>query len=112
MKQKTTSPDELKQPDLSYPTSSPLERITSLFSSTPPPTTSVYSTDPSLFVRLEEYLLASPTSVAVLSSVGTTGLVLGSLYAYRRYWRRIPNAEGVPGRTIQNKRFIRGIVTS
>ncbi|KAH8079679.1 hypothetical protein HD553DRAFT_277018 [Filobasidium floriforme] len=103
-----------------YPTTSPLERLTSYYfpasssssSSSTTPTTSTYPTDPSLFVRLEQYLLASPTSVAIVSSVGTTGLVLGSLVFYRRYWRRIPNAEAVPGRTIQNKRFIRGIVTS
>jgi hypothetical protein len=100
-----------------YPTASPLERLTSYYlpSSTSPtstPTTSAYPTDSSFFVRLEQYLLASPTSVAVVSSVGTTGLVLGSLLFYRRYWRRIPNAEAVPGRTIEDKRFIRGIVTS
>jgi hypothetical protein len=102
-----------------YPMTSPLERLTSYYfptscssSSSTAPTTSTYPTDPSLFVRLEQYFLASPTSVAIVSSVGTTGLVLGSLVFYRRYWRRIPNAEAVSGRTIQNKRFIRGIVTS
>jgi hypothetical protein len=47
----------------------------------------------------------------VLAGIGGGALMLGSVAAYKRYFRRIPNAEFVSAKDLQRKRWIKGVVT-
>jgi hypothetical protein len=94
-------------PSPSTPT--PLDRLTSLFSASHLETKSSGSSSSSIS---NSDLLSSPASIAVISSLGTTALVLGGISGYRRYWKRFTTAENVPGKIIQGKKWIKGVVTS
>ncbi|KAG8964468.1 putative endonuclease lcl3 [Tulasnella sp. 419] len=45
---------------------------------------------------------------AALGSV----LTLATLFSYKRFWKRIPNADAVPFNVLSKKRWIKGVVTS
>ncbi len=110
----------------SYPISSPLESITSLFSlSRPPPSPSLPPLTPpsssrsSLILSYLPPSIASPiqaitstrTGVAVLSATSATVLTAGTILCYRRYWKRIRTADYVTQGMLNRKRWIKGVVT-
>ena len=49
--------------------------------------------------------------MGVLSAVAATGLTVGGLAGYRRYWRRIRNADYVTSGMLDRKKWVKGIVT-
>lgn len=53
----------------------------------------------------------SPTAVAGISAVSATGLTLLSVVVYRKYIRRIRNADYVTSGMIQERKWIKGVVT-
>ncbi|KAG8989998.1 putative endonuclease lcl3 [Tulasnella sp. JGI-2019a] len=62
--------------------------------------------------KLEAYGLTSQAAhlsfVAACSSIATVSCI----WTYRRYWKRIPNAESVPTKLIARRGWINGVVTS
>jgi len=52
-----------------------------------------------------------PHAPLVVVSVGSIVGTLGLGFAYRRYIRRIPDAQSVSANAIANKRWIKGVVT-
>ena len=79
--------------------------FSSLFSSSDPSSSSeAYS----LPFTLPDDLLV----VGALSALAGMGLAVGGIAGYRRYWRRIRNANDVTGKMIDQKRWVRGVVTS
>ncbi|WWC88580.1 uncharacterized protein L201_003492 [Kwoniella dendrophila CBS 6074] len=98
-----------------YPYESPLENITSLFSSPSSPSSSSSSsrsTSTSSNPSLKEWIPKDPVVVGIISAVGATCITLGSISGYRRYWRRIRNANSVTTGMLERKTWIRGVVTS
>ncbi|WVQ73158.1 hypothetical protein IAR50_002722 [Cryptococcus sp. DSM 104548] len=53
-----------------------------------------------------------PVLVGIISALGASALTLGSIAAYRKYWRRIRNADSVTMGMIDRKTWVRGVVTS
>lgn len=94
--------------------SSPLETVTSWFSGKKqdPPversnTSSIHDLASSTFNEIK----SSPAAVAGLSAVSATGLTLLSVVIYRKYIRRIRNADYVTSRMVQERKWIKGVVT-
>jgi hypothetical protein len=54
---------------------------------------------------------SSPAAVAALSAVSATGLTLLSVVVYRKYIKRIRNADYVTSGMIQERKWIKGVVT-
>jgi hypothetical protein len=54
---------------------------------------------------------SSPAAVAALSAVSATTLTLLSVVVYRKYIKRIRNADYVTSGMIQERKWIKGIVT-
>ncbi|KAG8887887.1 putative endonuclease lcl3 [Tulasnella sp. 332] len=61
---------------------------------------------------LESYGPTSPAAQGALAAVCGSIATLGFLWTYRRYWKRIPNAEAVPASLIARRGWVKGIVTS
>ncbi|KAK8858546.1 hypothetical protein IAR55_002775 [Kwoniella newhampshirensis] len=95
----------------SYTYSSPLESITSLFSSRSNPSSSAPSSSSSTTSVLD-WIPKDPVAVGILSALGGTALTLGSIKGYRRYWRRIRNANSVTSGMLERKMWVKGVVTS
>ncbi|WVR06312.1 hypothetical protein IAU60_003342 [Kwoniella sp. DSM 27419] len=95
-----------------YIAPSPLESITSLFSSTPSSSSSKTAASSSRTPSISEWIPKDPVIVAVISAAGATCITLGSIAGYRRYWRRIRNANSVTTGMLERKTWIRGVVTS
>lgn len=106
---------------------SPLEDIKSIIPSFKTPstssTTSFWTSFSSLFSSsdpsrssnaygLPFTLPDDPLVVGALSAMAGMGLAAGGIAGYRRYWRRIRNANDVTGKMIDQKRWVRGVVTS
>ena len=53
-----------------------------------------------------------PILIGALSALAGVGLALGGAKAYRRYWRRIRNADDITGPMLDNRRWIKGRITS
>ncbi|WVO18564.1 hypothetical protein L204_106283 [Cryptococcus depauperatus] len=53
-----------------------------------------------------------PVLVGILSALGTSVLTFGGFLGYRRFWRRIRNADYVTSEMLRRKTWVRGIVTS
>jgi hypothetical protein len=49
--------------------------------------------------------------VGVGSATAATALTLGSVWVYRRHWKRIRNADYVTSGMLDRKRWINGVVT-
>ncbi|WVF69214.1 hypothetical protein IAT40_003990 [Kwoniella sp. CBS 6097] len=100
-----------------YNVASPLETLTSLFpslsssasSSTP---SSSSSKTRSATQSISEWIPKDPVVVGIISAVGATCITLGSIAGYRRYWRRIRNANSVTSGMLERKTWVRGVVTS
>ncbi|WWC70799.1 uncharacterized protein I206_104751 [Kwoniella pini CBS 10737] len=96
-----------------YPVSSPLENITSFFSSSPSTSSSSSkSRSTSTSQSIKEWIPKDPVVVGIISAAGATCITLGSITGYRRYWRRIRNANSVTTGMLDRKTWIRGVVTS
>lgn len=54
---------------------------------------------------------SSTAAVATLSAVSATGLTLLSVVVYRKYIKRIRNADYVTSGMIQQRKWIKGVVT-
>ncbi|KAK6908149.1 mitochondrial protein [Kwoniella mangroviensis CBS 10435] len=93
--------------DTRYPYASPLDNITSLFSSS-----SSASSSSSTKTSINDWIPKDPVVVGIISAAGATCLTLGSIAGYRRYWRRIRNANSVTTGMLDRKTWIRGVVTS
>ncbi|WRT67742.1 uncharacterized protein IL334_004714 [Kwoniella shivajii] len=105
--------------DQVYPYSSPLENLSSFFSSSKSTSTSPsHSTSPSTshsslsLSTIRGWIPKDPVIVGIISAAGATALTLGSIAGYRRYWRRIRNANSVTTGMLERKTWIRGVVTS
>ena len=90
----------------SYPIHSPWESVTSLFSSS-----SSSSSAKDTARTWTSSITKDPILVGVLSAVAATGLTVGGLAGYRRYWRRIRNADYVTSGMLDRKKWVKGIVT-
>lgn len=93
---------------------SPLETFTSWFShkKEDPPSGPVNSFDiQSLVSSTFHEIKSSPAAVAGLSAVSATGLTLLSVVVYRKYIKRIRNADYVTSGMIQERKWIKGVVT-
>ena len=93
---------------------SPLETFTSWFSSkkeSPPSESNDTSSIHHLVSSAFHDITSSPTAVAGISAVSATGLTLLSVIVYRRYIRRIRNADYVTSGMVQERKWIKGIVT-
>ena len=64
-----------------------------------------------LDVSLQRVKDIHPHAPLVVVSVGSIVGTLGLGFAYRRYIRRIPDAQSVSANAIANKRWIKGVVT-
>lgn len=53
-----------------------------------------------------------PSAIAGLSAAGATALTLSLSIGYKRYWRRIRNADSVTTSMLDSRRWVRGVVTS
>ena len=84
-----------------YIASSPLETLQAIFGGTIP------SWD-----ELPKSLPKDPLVLGALGALGGVGLTFGSLHFYRRCWRRIKNPNDVTGRMLDQKRWVKGVVTS
>lgn len=107
-----------RQPFIAH---SPLEPFTSWFSGktkipddkpTELPTASTDALDihhlaPSVYTEIT----SSPAAVAALSAISATTLTLISVVVYRKYIKRIRNADYVTSGMIQERKWIKGIVT-
>jgi len=105
-----------------YPIHSPLDSLPTFRSSSssisstsnppsapsPPSSSSSSSTTSSSSAQL---IFGDPRIVAVLSGVAGVSLALGGIYGYRRFWRRIRNADYVTTGMLVRKRRIKGVVT-
>lgn len=60
---------------------------------------------------MKSFIIGSPVAQAGLAAACGSIATLGCLRAYRRYWRRIPNADAVPANVLAKRRWINGIVT-
>ncbi|KAK4689529.1 micrococcal nuclease, partial [Tremellales sp. Uapishka_1] len=90
-----------------YSIVSPLESLTSLlpsFKSTPEPSKPSRS--------LLSYIPKDPVIVGILSAVLASGVTIGGIKGYRRYWRRLRNTDYVTSSMLDKKRWINGVVTS
>jgi hypothetical protein len=100
-------PDEHdKRRAVDYPNHSPWESVTSLFSSS-----SGASSSKGVPQTWVSSITSDPILVGVLSAVAATGLTVGGLAGYRRYWRRIRNADYVTSGILDRKKWVRGKVT-
>nr|XP_031864166.1 uncharacterized protein CI109_000078 [Kwoniella shandongensis]KAA5531238.1 hypothetical protein CI109_000078 [Kwoniella shandongensis] len=100
-----------------HPYGSPLESFTSLFSSSRPNLTTstaslASSSSSTSSSSVLDWIPQDPIAVGILSALGGTVLTLGSIAGYRRYWRRIRNANSVTSGMLDRKTWIRGVVTS
>ena len=66
----------------------------------------------STYDQLSTNIPDDPIVVGVLSALAGVGLTLGGIKGYRRYWRRIKNSNDVTGKILDEKRWIKGVVTS
>jgi hypothetical protein len=85
--------------------------VTSLFSSS---SSSSAGTSEELSVSKPTWadsLSRDPVLVGVVSALAATGLTVGGLAGYRRYWRRIRNADYVTSGMLVKKKWVNGIVT-
>jgi len=64
-----------------------------------------------LEVSLQKLKDIHPQALLVVVSVGSIVGTLGFGFAYKRYIRRIPNAQFVSANAIAKKRWIKGVVT-
>lgn len=98
--------DDLKKGKASeYHIHSPWESVTSLFSSS-----SSSSTETKVRTWTSS-ITNDPILVGVISAVVATGLTVGGIQGYRRYWRRIRNADYVTSGMLDRKKWVKGIVT-
>ena len=88
-----------------YQIHSPWESVTSLFSSS-----SSSSTEKTVRTWTSS-ITSDPILVGVISAVAATGLTFGGIQGYRRYWRRIRNADYVTSGMLSRKKWVKGIVT-
>jgi hypothetical protein len=99
---------------LHFTAHSPLETITSWFSGKKeePPTVPVNNFDiQQLLSSSFHEIKSSPAAVAGLSAASATGLTLLSVVVYRKYIKRIRNADYVTSGMIQERKWIKGVVT-
>lgn len=99
-----------------YPILSPFEKITSAlpffqpsqsnFSSSSSSSSSPNSLPPWLKEALQD-----PTTAALLSATAAAGLTLLSVKGYRRFFRRLRNADSVTGQILEKTPWVTGIVT-
>jgi hypothetical protein len=89
-----------------YSIHSPWESVTSLFSSS-----SGASSSEGIPQTWVSSITNDPILVGVMSAVAATGLTVGGLAGYRRYWRRIRNADYVTSGMLDRKKWVRGKVT-
>jgi hypothetical protein len=96
---------------------SPLENFTSWFSNKPTETPA-QAAEVSDGLDIHHFLSStvaqvssSPAAVASISAVSATGLTLLSVLVYRKYIRRIRNADYVTSGMIQERKWIKGVVT-
>lgn len=102
------SHDESKKGEASdYTIHSPWESVTSLFSSSSSSTSSAVKEARTWTSSITN----DPVLVGVISAVAAAGLTVGGLTGYRRYWRRIRNADYVTSGMLERKKWVKGIVT-
>ncbi|KAJ9122435.1 hypothetical protein QFC22_001860 [Naganishia vaughanmartiniae] len=96
---------------------SPLENFVSWFTNKPSEPT-VQPTEASQGLDIHHLvsttiaqISSSPAAVASISAVSATGLTLLSVVVYRKYVRRIRNADYVTSGMIQERKWIKGVVT-
>jgi hypothetical protein len=47
----------------------------------------------------------------ITAGVGSSAVTLVAIWSYKKYWKRIPNADAVSGRLISGRKWIKGVVT-
>lgn len=52
-----------------------------------------------------------PVFIGIVSAVGASAFTLLGVMGYRRYWRRIKNADYVTSELLRRKTWVKGIVT-
>ncbi|KAL7418934.1 putative endonuclease lcl3 [Cryptotrichosporon argae] len=77
--------------------SSPLELPSSLLAAWPLPAPALPS---------------DPAAVAALAAAAAVAATLAGVAGYRRFWRRLRNADSVSGAMLDRKAWVRGVVTS
>lgn len=83
----------------------------SMWSNSSASTPSTSASSSSVLSSLKAYMPEDPRVSAAVSAVAAVGLTLGSLQAYRRYGRRIRNADYVTSGMLDRKIWVKGKVT-